>query len=103
MWPPRSREYIESRTLSMSVPLGIPSHVDRQFEQFRTQVESHALGGLKVDFKAHFVSVQDELDHAAAPRELGRVADGQDTRSIQLRQNLFQLTIRGGTDERDAA
>src|SRR5216683_8365011 len=78
---PLTRTFILVNLLVIDAPLPIniacstSSYPDCNFKQLRTQRQSRPLGTREINLETHPISFCNELDHAAAPGELGHVAD----------------------------
>src|SRR5438309_6636783 len=83
--------------------LGSSPYCDRQFQQLRAQGQSLALRRREVDLKTHSIAIHEKLDHSAAFHELGHVADRQDARGCESRENLLELALFGGADKEHPA
>ena len=56
----------------------------RQLEQFGTDVQAEPPGRVGIDFKPHFVALQNEINNSAVFREAVHFADRQDPQILQF-------------------
>ena len=83
--------------------LRTPSYANCNFEELGAQNQSSPLGTRQVDLKTNSIRLHNELDHAAAPREVGHVTDRQDACLIERCQNFLKANFFGRTDEQNVA
>jgi len=95
--------FVIEAPLPINIACSTSSHANCNFKQLRTQRQSRPLGIREVNLETHPVTFCNELDHAAAPGELGHVTDCQDTHPIEHIQDVFKSSLFGRTNEQNLA
>src|SRR5260370_12353150 len=95
--------FVIEAPLPVNIACSTSSHANCNFKQLRTQRQSRPLGACEVNLETHPIRFCNDLDHAAAPAELGHVPDCQDTHLIQHIQDVFNSSLFGRTHVQNLA